>query len=225
MIDSRPVSYKKVSDMPEMPAAFNSISWNKTGTWRYIKPRYQDKLAPCREGCPAVEDIEKYIELIKEERYVEAYMLIREENPFPSVCGRVCYHPCEDNCNRKNLDRAVSINSLERFVADIAMGSKKNSLLMKGRLANIKKKRSEKIAIIGSGPAGLTCAFNLARMGYSVVIYEALSTAGGILSFGIPSYRLPKEVLKWEIEQILSLGIEVKANVRVGKDIELDAII
>src|SRR3990172_6210214 len=217
MIESKQMSYKKVSDMPETPAAFNPISWNKTGTWRYIKPRYQNKLAPCQEGCPAGEDIEGYIELIKEEKYIEAYMLIREENPFPSVCGRVCYHPCEDNCNRRNLDRAVSINSLERFVSDTAMADNRNSLLIKNRLHNIKKKQGKKIAIIGSGPSGLTCAFYLARMGYSITIYEALSKVGGILSFAIPDYRLPKDVLKWEIDQILSLGIEVKANVKVGK--------
>lgn len=225
MIDSRPVSYKKVADMPEIPAAFNSISWNKTGTWRYIKPRYQDKLAPCREGCPAGEDIEKYIELIKEERYVEAYMLIRKENPFPSVCGRVCYHPCEDNCNRRNLDREVSINSLERFVADFTRTTKQGeAFLAKERQAYTKNKMKEKVAIIGSGPSGLTCAFHLARIGYNVTVYEALSEIGGILAVGIPGYRLPKDILKWEIDQILSLGVEVKTNVRVGKDIEFEKI-
>jgi len=225
MIDSRPVSYKKVSDMPEMPAAFNSISWNKTGTWRYIKPRYQDKLAPCREGCPAGEDIEKYIELIKEERYVEAYMLIMEENPFPSVCGRVCYHPCEDNCNRRNFDREVSINSLERLVADFARTTKKGeAFLAKERQANVRNKMKRKVAIVGSGPAGLTCAFHLARIGYNVTVYEALSEIGGILAVGIPDYRLPKDILKWEINQILSLGVEVKTNLKIGKDIEFEKI-
>jgi len=224
MIETTKMSYKKVSDMPQVPAAFNPISWNKTGTWRYIKPRYQDKLAPCREGCPAGEDIEGYIELIKEGKYLEAYMLIREENPFPAICGRVCYHPCEDNCNRRNFDRAVSINALERFVSDFAFETKGSTFSIKQRQVNIKKKRKERIAIIGSGPAGLTCAFHLARMGYTVMIYEALSEVGGILAVGIPNYRLPKEILKWEIDQILAMGIEIKTNVRVGKDIELEAI-
>ena len=224
MKEARQVSYNKVADMPQVPAAFNPITWNKTGTWRYLKPRYQDKLAPCRESCPAGEDIEGYVELIKEEKYIEAYRLIREENPFPSVCGRVCYHPCEDNCNRKDFDRSVSINYLERFVADFALQAGSKALLRVEKVPNNKKKRNGKVAIIGSGPAGLTCAFYLAKMGYRVTIYEALSELGGILAIGIPSYRLPKEILKWEIDQILAMGIEVKANVRVGKDVELEAI-
>ena len=151
-------------------------------------------------------------------------MLIREENPFPSVCGRVCYHPCEDNCSRKNFDRSVSINYLERFVADFALQSGSKALLKVEKVSDNKKKRNGKVAIIGSGPAGLTCAFYLAKMGYRITIYEALSEPGGILAVGIPSYRLPKDTLKWEIDQILEMGIEVKANVRVGKEIELEAI-
>jgi 2-oxoacid:acceptor oxidoreductase delta subunit (pyruvate/2-ketoisovalerate family) len=149
--------------------------------------------------------------LIGKGKALEAWELFKEENPFPAVCGRVCFHPCESSCNRKDFDEAVSINALERFMADAASRQGR-------RLSFKREKRKEKIAVIGSGPAGLTCAYHLARMGYGVTVFEAFPVLGGMLRVGIPEYRLPKKVLEEEIDQILELGVKVEINARLGAD-------
>src|SRR5271157_2228479 len=203
---------KKKIFFPPMSFSYEGSQASKTGTWRYLTPAYLNKLAPCNESCPAGEDVEAAMVLAGQEDYLGAWEKITEENPLPRVCGRVCFHPCEGACNRKEFDEATSINPLERFVGDQAFQSGK-------RFLPPKEKKRGKIAIVGSGPAGLSCAYHLASMGYGVTLFEAQPKLGGVLRYGIPSYRLSKDILDQEIDNILSLGVEAKAGVRVGKEV------
>jgi len=177
-----------------------------------------DCLAPCRQTCPAEIDIPLYIHQIRTGDYAGAVNTIRERNPLLLACGRVCPHPCELNCRRGVADEPVSINQLKRFAADFEMTSGRRLPI---RVAPDTGKR---IAVVGGGPAGLTCAYFLRRLGHSVTIFEAMPKLGGMLRYGIPEYRLPKQVLDWEIESILNLGVEVRAGVRFGTDIQLESL-
>lgn len=174
--------------------------------------------APCQRTCPTGIDIPRYIHLITEGRYREAISVIKETNPFPLTCGRVCPHPCEEMCRLGKVTDPVNINHLKRFVADIEMNSSE-------RISPyMAPKTGKKVAIIGGGPAGLTCAFYLARFGHSPTIFEAMPELGGMLRYGIPEYRLPKKILDWEIEGILTLGVEVKTGVTMGADFTLKGL-
>ena len=168
-------------------------------------------LPPCRVACPAGVNVQGYIALISQGKMKEALDLIRRDIPFPAVCGRVCFHPCEEKCERGQVDEPIAINALKRFVADYE--SKKG--LEKAQ--PILKKDKEKIAIIGSGPAGLTAAYELVKMGYPVTVFESLPEPGGMLRVGIPEYRLPKDVLAAEIRYIQDSGVEIKTNTPVDK--------
>ncbi|MCR4401932.1 MAG: NADH-quinone oxidoreductase subunit NuoF [Firmicutes bacterium] len=171
--------------------------------------------APCQNACPAGVDVPRYISLIRQKRYQDAVKLIKEKNPLPAVCGRVCTHPCEGKCRRSQLDEAVAICELKRFAADWE--------LMNPLPPEVPSVRKEaKVAIVGSGPAGLTAAYYLAGFGYQVTVFEALPEAGGMLRAGIPEYRLPKDVLDAEILDICRRGVEIRTGVRVGKDITID---
>ncbi len=172
---------------------------------------------PCREACPIGQEAAGYVALVANGRYQEAANLIRKQNPLPIVCGRVCYHPCESECNRQFVDEAVSIKNIKRFVMDWEMN---NDLNPEPPL--IETKRPEKIAIVGSGPSGLACAHDLAWKGYEVVIYERLAVAGGMLAVGIPEYRLPKKLLTKEIEYIQKLGVRIETNKTLGKDFSIE---
>jgi NADPH-dependent glutamate synthase beta subunit-like oxidoreductase len=152
-----------------------------------------------------------------QEDYLGAWEKITQENPLPRVCGRVCFHPCEGSCNRKEYDEPTAINALERFVGDTAYQAGK-------RFSPPAEKKKEKVAVIGAGPTGLSCAYHLASMGYGVNLFEALPKLGGMLRYGIPAYRLPKDVLEQEIDQILALGVESKTNCRVGKDVQWEEL-
>ena len=208
-----PLEFK--NNKPVFPMSVTDMSANKTGSWRYMRPLYEEKTAPCIKGCPAGERIPLYFALVKEKRYEEAWHIILQDNPLPGVCGRVCYHPCENVCNRQEFDETIAINNMERFVAD--------QNLKNGYPKHFFKKASGKtIAIIGSGPAGLSAAFQLACKGHKVTIYEALSEAGGMLRMGIPKYRLPREILDKEIKDIKSLGVEIVTNCKIGKDIKIN---
>jgi formate dehydrogenase (NADP+) beta subunit len=178
-----------------------------------------DALAPCQQTCPAEIDIQKYIAQIREGDYEGAVHTIRERNPLLLTCGRVCPHPCEDFCRRGIEDEAVSINQLKRFVADHEMDS--------GRRYPIAcaPDTGKRVAVIGAGPAGLSCAFFLRRLGHAVTIYDMMPKLGGMVRYGIPEYRLPKKTLQWEIDGILNLGIDVKTGVRLGRDFDIPSLV
>jgi len=180
--------------------------------------QYDDRIAPCQQTCPAEINIPKYIHQIKTGDYEGAVKTIRERNPLLLACGRVCPHPCEDYCRRGLEDEAVSINQLKRFAADYEMKS--------GRRLPIScaPDTGRKIAVIGGGPAGLSCAFFLRRLGHGVTIFDAMPKLGGMIRYGIPEYRLPKEVLAWEIQGILDLGIEHKPNMMLGRDFDIGSL-
>lgn len=175
-----------------------------------------DALAPCSQTCPAEIDIPQYIYQIKNGDYQGAVQTIRERNPFLLTCGRVCPHPCETYCRRGIEDEPVSINQLKRFAADHEMNSGKRLPI------SCAPDTGKKVAVIGGGPAGLSCAYFLRRLGHSVAIFESMPKLGGMLRYGIPEYRLPKKVLEWEIEGILNLGIDAYTNKKLGRDFDLD---
>jgi NADH-quinone oxidoreductase subunit F len=175
-------------------------------------------VSPCQNACPAGVNVPGYIALIAAGRVRDAYYLIRQENPFPSICGRVCTHPCESKCRRAQLDEPIAIADLKRYAADFVLNSGEpfQSLIF--------QKNGKSVGIIGAGPSGLTCGYYLARQGYTVDIYEEKSIAGGILAYGIPEYRLPKEALKREIDSISQAGINIIYNYKVGKDISFNEL-
>ncbi|GAG28315.1 unnamed protein product, partial [marine sediment metagenome] len=174
--------------------------------------------APCQRTCPAGIDIPGYIRQIRAGNYREAIRIIKEANPFPLTCGRVCPHPCEDMCRLGRLDKPVDINHLKRFVADMEMRSGERIMPYKAPATG------KRVAIIGGGPAGLTAAYYLSRLGHSTTIFETMPRLGGMLRYGIPEYRLPKATLDWEIEGILSMGVEVKTDVSMGTDFTIKTL-
>lgn len=192
-----------------------------------LRPMYVPKTPPCIGNCPNGADIRGWLTTIAqaeaygrsdEQAYELAWRMITERNPFPAVCGRVCPHPCEDACTRNAKDGAIAVNALERFIGDFGL---EDHL----KLSKVTEDHQlEKIAIVGSGPAGLSCAYQLARRGYAVTVFEAFGAAGGMLRYGIPRYRLPREVLDLEISRIVDLGVELKCNTVVGKDISLEQL-
>jgi NADPH-dependent glutamate synthase beta subunit-like oxidoreductase len=181
--------------------------------------RSDDCLAPCRQTCPAEIDIPKYIAQVRQGDYEGAVNTIRERNPLLLACGRVCPHPCETNCRRAIEDEAVSINQLKRFVADYEMNSGKRLPIPVAPPTN------KHIAVVGGGPAGLSCAYFLKRLGHDVTIFEAMPKLGGMLRYGIPEYRLPKKILDWEIDSILELGVKHHTNVKFGHDFDLSSLV
>jgi NADPH-dependent glutamate synthase beta subunit-like oxidoreductase len=186
-----------------------------TGNWRAIRPVYRDKLPPCNNACGTNEKIQGYLDLVKRGKYLDAYALIKEDMPFPSVTGRVCYHPCEQACNRGKYDEAISIRAVERFLGDLGQ-SLKQDVVKPG------KPNGKKVAVVGSGPAGHSAAYQLARLGYKVTILEKSPKAGGLNRGGIPDWVLPQNVLDREIERLVELGITIKTNTEVGKDVSWD---
>jgi len=211
MSDEKPIIYQTLKEMPEYVISEGSMLWNKTGSWRYLRPRYLNSTPPCNQGCPAGNDVEGFISLIENGESEQALDLIREENPFPAVCGRVCYHPCESTCNRSHFDDPIAIHTLERIAGDQTL---QNNTPQKAGPASGKT-----VAIIGSGPSGLTSAYHLARMGHQPTVFEALEKPGGLLRYGIPEYRLPKAILDREIDHIESYGVEIICSQKIGSDI------
>jgi NADPH-dependent glutamate synthase beta subunit-like oxidoreductase len=188
-----------------------------TGNWRAIRPVYRDKMPPCNNACGTNEKIQGYLDLVKRGKYLDAYALIKEDMPFPSVTGRVCYHPCEQACNRGQYDEAISIRAVERFLGDLGQSLPRD--VVKAGPPNGKK-----VAVVGSGPAGHSAAYQLARMGYAVTIFEKSPKAGGLNRGGIPDWVLPQAVLDREIERLVELGISIKTNTEVGKDVTWDEL-
>jgi 2-oxoacid:acceptor oxidoreductase delta subunit (pyruvate/2-ketoisovalerate family) len=181
---------------------------NHTGSWRTSRPVYVDRLPPCNNACPAGENIQAWLSHAEGGDYEAAWRVLIEDNPLPAVMGRVCYHPCESVCNRAHIDQAVGINSVERFLGDEAI---KHGWSFRPPAAESGKR----VLVVGAGPSGLSTAYHLRRLGHAVEIYEAGPLAGGMMRFGIPKYRLPRDVLDAEVKRILDLGVTLNLNAKV----------
>ncbi len=186
---------------------------NKTGAWRTIRPLYVDRLPPCNHACPAGENIQGWLYHAESGHYESAWRALTEDNPLPAIMGRVCYHPCETSCNRGQLDESVGINSVERFLGDEA-------LKQGWKFSPVKDESGKRVLIVGAGPSGLSAAYHLRRLGHGVKIIEAGPRAGGMMRFGIPKYRLPREVLDGEVQRILDMGVELELNRKVTNILE-----
>ena len=200
-----------------IPISYGSTEVIETGKWGFQKPQTSFRTAPCQESCPAGNPIPQFLTLASDGRYQEALQTLLKENPFPGVCGRVCSHPCEVDCNRAQYDESVSIHAMERYVFDATSRQIPD-------IEPLTNKGPKQIAVVGSGPAGLSCAYFLSLLGHKVTLFEAKKELGGVMRWGIPEYRLPKQVLKKEIQRILRLGIKTKTGVRVGKDISFEEL-
>ncbi|MHA1571158.1 MAG: NAD(P)-binding protein [Alphaproteobacteria bacterium] len=185
---------------------------NQTGSWRNERPIYVDRLPPCNNACPAGENIQKWLFHAEEGDYKQAWQTLMEDNPLPGIMGRVCYHPCETECNRAKVDEAVGIHAIERFLGRQAWEHKWTPEFEV-------QSSGKRVLVIGAGPSGLSAAYHLNRLGHAVTIREAGPMAGGMMRFGIPKYRLPRDVLDYEIQRILDMGVVLELNTKVD-DIE-----
>jgi len=181
---------------------------NKTGSWRVEQPKYVDLMPPCNNACPAGENIQNWLYTAEDGSYEKAWRALVQENPFPAIMGRVCYHPCESVCSRGKLDEAVGINSVERFLGDLA--------IEKGWTTPVTAEPTGRhILVVGAGPSGLSAAYHLRRLGHEVTLRDATDAPGGMMRFGIPKYRLPREVLDAEIGRISDMGVKFELGKRV----------
>jgi NADPH-dependent glutamate synthase beta subunit-like oxidoreductase len=190
----------------------------KTGTWRAALPEHRRTPSPCGNACPVHGNIAVWIQHAKAQRYRDAWLSLMDNNPFPAVSGRICHHPCEAACNRGEFDEAINISRLERFVGDMA--------IQQGwTYPKNQESRKERVAIVGSGPSGLSAAFQLRRRGYGVTIFESQALLGGLMRHGIPEYRLPKAVLDSEVQRILDLGVDVRTGRKIDSAEEFQNLI
>ena len=183
---------------------------NKTGSWRTERPVYVDRLPPCNAQCPAGEDIQGWLYHAESGAYEAAWRHLVRDNPFPAIMGRVCYHSCEGVCNRGQIDEAVGINSVERFLGDEA--------LARGwRFEAPARESGQQVLVVGAGPSGMSAAYHLRRLGHAVTVMEAGPLLGGMMRFGIPQYRLPRDVLEAEMQRIVAMGVTVQLNSKVAR--------
>lgn len=185
---------------------------NKTGSWRFLRPRYDEKTAPCGVACPAGEDIARIQMFTSQGLFKEAWETVLFENPFPGVCGRICHHPCESVCNRGRFDEAVAIHTIERFLADTA-----SRYELKAHIERLPA-RKERIAVAGAGPSGLAAAYFLSLLGYECDVYDEAAEPGGVLLQGVPSYRLPVATLREEVARITASGVRIHCGTRLDQD-------
>ena len=178
---------------------------NKTGSWRVERPVYVERIPPCNDACPAGENVQGWLYHAEAGDYEAAWRALVVDNPLPAIMGRVCYHPCETACNRVQVDEAVGINAVERFLGDLAIEEG-------WELAVDAPDSGRRVLVVGSGPAGLSAAYHLRRRGHAVTVYESAPLAGGMLRYGIPRYRLPREVLAAEIDRIVALGVDIQTG-------------
>lgn len=197
-------------DIKDFPISRKDTSGNQTGTWRTLQPLFEEAIAPCSQACPANANIPKCMALVREGNLMDALKILRLRNPLPGVCGRVCPHPCEASCNRGEFDQRVNIRAVERLLGDYGLDIP--------HFGEDEKGKGRKVAIVGSGPAGLSAAYFLARRGVTVDLYEREPKAGGLLRYGIPEYRLPKEILDREIGNIFHLGVNFVGEREIGHE-------
>jgi NADPH-dependent glutamate synthase beta subunit-like oxidoreductase len=200
---------------PVVPISYLSTDISEPGKWGFPRPQSIEWTASCQAACPAGIRIPLFLHYLQNGNFAQALSTILKENPLPGVCGRACYHPCETGCNRTQFDEPVSIHYLERFAADAAAKQIQP-------VQPLKNENPAKVAIVGAGPAGLSCAYFLSLLGHRVTIFEARKEPGGVLRWGIPEYRLPKSILKRELQRIFSLPIELKTSTKIGKDIAFE---
>jgi NADPH-dependent glutamate synthase beta subunit-like oxidoreductase len=182
---------------------------NHTGSWRTSRPVYLDRLPPCNKQCPAGEDIQGWLFHAESGDYESAWRHLTKDNPFPAIMGRVCYHTCESACNRGQLDAPVGINSVEHFLGDEA--------LKRGwKLTAPPSESGKHVLVVGAGPSGMSAAYHLRRLGHRVTVHEAGPLLGGMMRFGIPKYRLPRDVLEAEMQRVVDLGVTVNLNSKVA---------
>ena len=186
----------------------NSSLANHTGSWRVEKPEYVHRMPPCNNACPAGENIQNWLYIAEDGAYEAAWRALIIDNPFPAIMGRVCYHPCQSVCNRAELDEAVGINSVERFLGD-------HAIKMGWTIPAPTIESGFKVLVIGAGPAGLSAAYHLRSLGHGVTVRDATQTPGGMMRYGIPKYRLPREILDAEIDRIKAMGVVFEMNTRV----------
>ena len=205
-------SRKIITSSKELPPVSMSIAdmeWNKTGNWTFLKPVHRDRLAPCTMECPLSVPINRFMHLVREGSYEQAWKLIVAANPLPAVTGRVCYHSCEGGCNRDEFDEALNIHGIERFLGDAAIGAGWELEPPKEELGG------PPVAVLGSGPAGLGCAFGLRRNGYPVIVYERETSPGGMLRVGVPQFRMPRKLLDAEIARLEKIGVEFRCGEQI----------
>lgn len=208
---AQPFEFNSWRDLTPLNTSVGTMLHNKTGSWRFIKPVYEDKTPACQNPCPAGNDIEGWIKLIGQKRYKEAYWHLKREQPFPAILGRVCFKFCENPCNRNGFDDHVNINELELFVGE--------QLTEPQTHPNLPEYNEKTLGIIGSGPAGMSAAYFCRLLGFQVTVFDALPELGGILRVGIPEYRLPGDVIDREFDFLKSMGIAFKPNTTIGKEI------
>ena len=213
---SKPYDFKTWHDITPMNISAGTMLHNKTGSWRTIKPVFEDKMPACQNACPAGNDIEGWIKLLQQGEYEKAYWHLKREEPFPSILGRVCFRFCEEACNRVSLDDHVSISALERFIGDRGAQSAPHP--------DLPEYNGKSMAVVGSGPAGMSAAYYGRLLGFRVAIFEKLQVMGGVLRVGIPEYRLPRKIITAEFEGLKAMGIELKPGTAIGKDISLEEL-
>ncbi len=211
----------------ELPSGlkWGKDKWNPNYVFDNRKNCHESGTAPCKTACPAHIAIQGYIKLAKEGRYLDALKLIKQDNPFPSVCGYVCNRRCEDACTRGSLDKAVAIDEIKKFIAEQDLKSDERYIPERLYRRPVDIPYEQKVAVIGAGPAGLSCAYYLARMGYvNVTVFDRNPAPGGMLVMGIPSYRLDRSALKGEIEVLEKMGVKFRMNTEVGKDVTIQQL-
>jgi NADPH-dependent glutamate synthase beta subunit-like oxidoreductase len=210
----------------ELPdaAKWGPHKWNEDYRDRNRINCYPTGTAPCKTACPAHIAVQGYLKKAAEGKYREALELIKRENPFPAICGRVCNRRCEDACTRGTIDQPIAIDAVKKFIAEQDLNSEHRFVPEVNICSNVQDRWEEKIAIIGGGPAGLSCAYYLATMGYKPTVFEKNPLPGGMMQYGIPSYKLDKKVIAAEIDILREIGVEIKTGVDVGKDIPIDEL-
>jgi 2-oxoacid:acceptor oxidoreductase delta subunit (pyruvate/2-ketoisovalerate family) len=212
--------FKSYHDITPMHVSLGTMLYNKTGSWRFIKPIYEDKIPACQNACPSGNDIEGWVKLLNKKEFEKAYWHLKREEPFPAILGRVCFRFCEEACNRAVLDDCIRIQELERFVGDQFPPTTPHPELPDDDGQSHKRS----LAVVGSGPSGMSAAYFARLLGFKVTIFDKEALMGGILRLGIPGYRLPRQVVAAEFEGLSKMGIELRPNTEIGKDIPFETL-